>query len=143
MGRKKKEEKLEIDFSKIDEKDIVVDASYYKGNENLLKNDAQIKWTPELIEEFERCAKNILHFSENYFFINTIDDGKKKIELYKYQKKLLRAFRDNRFNIILSSRQSGKCLTFNTLIKIKNKITGEIEEITIGEFYNKFNIKTD
>jgi hypothetical protein len=111
MGRKKKEEKLEIDFSKIDEKDIVVDASYYKGNENLLKNEAQIKWTPELIEEFERCAKNILHFSENYFFINTIDDGKKKIELYKYQKKLLRAFRDNRFNIILSSRQSGKTTT--------------------------------
>jgi hypothetical protein len=139
MGRKKKEEKLEIDFSKIDEKDIVVDASYYKGNENLLKNEAQIKWTPELIEEFERCTKNILHFSENYFFINTIDDGKKKIELYKYQKKLLRAFRDNRFNIILSSRQSGKCLASNTLIKTKNKITGEIEEITIGEFYNKFN----
>lgn len=112
MGRRKKEQLEEkIDFSKIDEKDIVVDASYYKGNENLLKNDAQIKWTPELIEEFERCAKNILHFSENYFFINTIDEGKKKIELYKYQKKLLRAFRDNRFNIILSSRQSGKTTT--------------------------------
>jgi len=111
MGRKKKEENNRIDFSKIDEKDIVVDASYYKGNENLLKNEAQIKWTPELIEEFEKCAKNILHFAENYFFINTIDDGKKKIELYKYQKKLLRAFRDNRFNIILSSRQSGKTTT--------------------------------
>jgi hypothetical protein len=112
MGRRKKEQtEPKIDFSKIDEKDIVVDASYYKGNENLLKNDAQIKWTPELIEEFERCAKNILHFSENYFFINTIDEGKKKIELYKYQKKLLRAFRDNRFNIILSSRQSGKTTT--------------------------------
>jgi len=90
MGRRKKEQtESKIDFSKIDEKDIVVDASYYKGNENLLKNEAQIKWTPELIEEFERCTKNILHFSENYFFINTIDEGKKKIELYKYQKKLL------------------------------------------------------
>lgn len=112
MGRRKKEQtEPKIDFSKIDEKDIVLGASYYKGNENLLKNDAQIKWTPELIEEFERCTKNILHFSENYFFINTIDDGKKKIELYKYQKKLLRAFRDNRFNIILSSRQSGKTTT--------------------------------
>lgn len=111
MGRKKKEEIDKIDFSKIDGKEIIVDASYYKGNENLLKSEAQIKWTPELIEEFERCAKNILHFSENYFFINTIDEGKKKIELYKYQKKLLRAFRDNRFNIILSSRQSGKTTT--------------------------------
>jgi hypothetical protein len=112
MGRKRKEQaEKKIDFSKIDEKDIVVDASYYKGNENLLKNNAQIKWTPELIEEFETCTKNILHFSENYFFIHTNDEGKRKIELYKYQKKLLRAFRDNRFNIILSSRQSGKTTT--------------------------------
>jgi hypothetical protein len=112
MGRRKKEQPEDrIDFSKINEKDLILDASYYKGNENLLKNEAQIKWTPELIEEFERCTKNILHFSENYFFINTIDEGKKKIELYKYQKKLLRAFRDNRFNIILSSRQSGKTTT--------------------------------
>ena len=37
----------------------MVDASYYKGNENLLKAEAQIKWTPELIDEFEKCAKNI------------------------------------------------------------------------------------
>lgn len=141
MGRKKKEENEKINLSELDTKDVVIDASYYKGNENLLKNEAQIKWTPELIDEFERCTKNILHFSENYFFINTIDDGKKKIELYKYQKKLLRAFRDNRFNIILSSRQSGKCLTGSTLIKIKNKKTGLIEEITIKEFYNRFDKK--
>jgi hypothetical protein len=112
MGRKKKDNTEEpTDFSKLDNSDIIVDASYYKGNENLLKNDAQIKWTPELIEEFEKCTKNILHFSENYFYINTIDEGKQKIKPYKYQKRLLRAFRDNRFNIILSSRQSGKTTT--------------------------------
>jgi hypothetical protein len=111
MGRRKKEITEKVDLSNLDKKDILVDASFYKGNENLLRGDAQIKWNPEMIEEFEKCAKNILHFAENYFFINTIDDGKKKIELYKYQKKLLRAFRDNRFNIILSSRQSGKTTT--------------------------------
>jgi hypothetical protein len=111
MGRRKKEDIQKVDLSNLNKEDVLVDASYYKGNENLLRGNAQIKWTPDMIEEFEKCAKNILHFSENYFFINTIDDGKKKIELYKYQKKLLRAFRDNRFNIILSSRQSGKTTT--------------------------------
>jgi hypothetical protein len=111
MGRRKKEEIEKVDLSNLDKKDILVDASFYKGNENLLRGDAQIKWTPEMIDEFEKCTKNILHFAENYFFINTIDDGKRKIELYKYQKRLLRAFRDNRFNIILSSRQSGKTTT--------------------------------
>jgi hypothetical protein len=111
MGRRKKEVVEKVDLSNLDNKDVLVDAAFYKGNENLLRGDAQIKWTPEMIDEFEKCTKNILHFAENYFFINTIDDGKKKIELYKYQKRLLRAFRDNRFNIILSSRQSGKTTT--------------------------------
>ena len=32
-------------------------------------------------------------------------------ELYKYQKNLLKAFKNNRFNVILSSRQSGKTTT--------------------------------
>jgi hypothetical protein len=120
MGRRKKEEIEKVDLSNLDKKDILVDASFYKGNENLLRGDAQIKWNPEMIDEFEKCTKNILHFAENYFFINTIDDGKKKIELYKYQKKLLRAFRDNRFNIILSSRQSGKALALDTPIPTPN-----------------------
>ena len=29
----------------------------------------------------------------------------------------------------------GKCVSVNTMIKIRNKTTGEISELTIGEFY--------
>jgi len=139
MGRRKKNEELEQNVDDIDPEDIIVDGSFYKGNENLLRGNSQFKWTESMIEELKLCNKSILHFAEQYFYITTLDEGKKKIELYKYQKRLLKAFKNERFNIVLSSRQSGKCLASNTLIKIKNKITGEIEEITIGEFYNKFN----
>jgi hypothetical protein len=143
MGRRKKIEDNENDVNNLDTEEILVDGAFYKGNENLLRGNSQFKWTDSMIEELKLCNKSILHFAEQYFYITTLDEGKKKIELYKYQKRLLKAFKNERFNIVLSSRQSGKCLTFNTLIKIKNKKTGEIEEITIGEFYNKFNIKTD
>ena len=33
----------------------------------------------------------------------------------------------------------GKCQGYDTLIKIRNKKTGLIEEIEIGEFYNRVN----
>ena len=33
---------------------------------------------------------------------------------------------------------TGKCVTSDTLIKIKNKNTNEISEITIGEFHKLF-----
>lgn len=110
MGRKKKTEETTVSLDNLDHKDVLVDANFYKGNENLLRGNVQIKWTPEMVEELKICAKKILHFAENYFFIVT-EDGKKKIELRKYQKRLLKAFFNNRFNLVLSSRQSGKTTT--------------------------------
>jgi hypothetical protein len=108
MGRKKKIEEIE---DEIDPEDILVDGSFYKGNENLLRGNSQFKWTDSMIEELKLCNKSILHFAEQYFYITTLDEGKKKIELYKYQKRLLKAFKNERFNIVLSSRQSGKTTT--------------------------------
>jgi hypothetical protein len=42
--------------------------------------------------------------------------------------------------ICLSCRQSGKCVAENTKITIRNKQTGEIEEINIKDFFNKVKI---
>ena len=111
MPRKRKSEIEENDLSNISNEDVLVDGNFFKGNENLLRGNAQIKWTPEMIEEIKTCNKKILHFAENYFFITTLDEGKQKIELRKYQKRLLKAFANNRFNVVLSSRQSGKTTT--------------------------------
>ena len=110
MGRPKKENLEEEELIEMDNEDIVVDGTYYKGNENLLRGNSLFKWTPQMKEELKLCAKSILHFAENYFFIIT-EDGKEKICLYKYQKNLLKAFKNNRFNVVLSSRQSGKTTT--------------------------------
>lgn len=111
MGRKKKEDFDDNALSEMPLEDIMVDASFYNGNENLLRGNSQFKWTDKMIDELKLCNKSILHFAESYFFITTLDEGKKKIELYKYQKKLLKAFKNNRFNVVLSSRQSGKTTT--------------------------------
>ena len=111
MGRNKKTEGDSINVTDITPEDVLVDASFYKGNENLLRGNSQFKWTDQMIDELKLCNKSILHFAENYFYITTLDEGKKKIELYKYQKRLLKAFKSNRFNVVLSSRQSGKTTT--------------------------------
>ena len=111
MARKPKDEEIE----EYDNEDILVDGKFYQGNENILRKDATFKWTEEMLAEVKLCAKSVLHFAEKHFYIVT-EDGKKKIELYKYQKKLLKAFKSNRFNVVLSSRQSGKALDLNTPI---------------------------
>jgi hypothetical protein len=108
MPRKKQPEVNPLDNLNIE--DILVDGKFYQGNENILRKDATFKWSEEMVEEIKLCAKSVLHFAENHFYIIT-EDGKEKIKLYKYQKNLLKAFKSNRFNVILSSRQSGKTTT--------------------------------
>jgi hypothetical protein len=119
MPRKKKTEEVDLSLVNLQNEDVLVDANFYKGNENLLRGSAQIKWTPAMIEEIKNCNKKISHFAEKYFYIVT-EDGKEKISLYKYQKQLLKAFVNNRFNVVLSSRQSGKALCLNTPIPTPN-----------------------
>ena len=47
--------------------------------------------------------------------------------------------KDQRRVIALSCRQSGKCVYNKALIKIRNKKTGKVEDITIGDFFNRIN----
>lgn len=42
---------------------------------------------------------------------------------------------DKQNTLIVGSNGSGKCFCINTPIRIKNSITGEIIETTIGELY--------
>ena len=115
------------------------------GNDNLRPLGAKIKLTPQQLQELYKCAVDIEHFAENYCTIVTLDAGKQLIKLRQYQKDLLRALlgenvTNDKYNtIVLAPRQSGKCLTGDTLISVRNKLTGEILETTIEDFHNMFN----
>ena len=80
----------------------------YLRNPNLPAEGSKFVWTKERLAEVDKCAKNMIYFAENYFTISTIDKGKQKIKLYKAQKRVLKSLQDNRFVVLLSSRQSGK-----------------------------------
>tara|TARA_R110002110_G_scaffold190410_3_gene398622 strand:+ start:1853 stop:3556 length:1704 start_codon:yes stop_codon:yes gene_type:complete len=81
---------------------------YYLGNRNLPTEDAEFEWTSEMIANIKKSSKNLLFFAETFFTIVNLDKGRDHISLYKCQKRVLRALRDNRFNIVLASRQIGK-----------------------------------
>jgi phage terminase large subunit-like protein len=83
---------------------------FYLGNENLPTIEAQFDYSshPEWVEDIAKSRKNILYFAENFFYIINLDQGKMKIKLHNYQRKVLRGLRDNRFVCLLASRQIGK-----------------------------------
>jgi hypothetical protein len=81
--------------------------TFYMGNKNLPVPETEFQWTPEMVEDLERARKSILHFSR-FFYIVSLDEGKQPIKLYPYQKRILKALVENRFNVVLASRQIGK-----------------------------------
>jgi len=103
---------------------------FYLGNQNLPTVDTKFEYTPEMVAEIKKCKKNILHFAENHFTIINLDRGKEKIALFPCQKKVLRSLRDNRFVILLSSRQAGKS-TMMTIYSLWNACFNDDQRILI------------
>jgi hypothetical protein len=101
----------------------------YLGNPDLPSIEAKFAFTPEMEEEIIKCKNDILYFAETYFYIIT-DEGKEVIPLFDYQKRLIEAFKNNRFNIILSSRQSGKT-TMLSILALHEACFNEYKNIVI------------
>jgi len=109
----------------------------YLGNQNLKKSATPVEWTPELIKEFAKCAEDPVYFAKTYIKIVHVDKGLVSFDMYDYQAEIVEKITNNRRVAVLTARQSGKCVCINTLIKLRNKKTGEVFETTIGEFYKK------
>lgn len=116
----------------------VIDDIAYNGNPLLKKERVQINWTPEMIQEYIKCKNDCQYFIEKYVKIIT-EDGLQPFILRDYQIELIESMNDNRYTIGKLSRQSGKCITTNSNVTVRNKKTGEILNITIGDFYNCVN----
>jgi Terminase large subunit, T4likevirus-type, N-terminal/Terminase RNaseH-like domain len=80
----------------------------YNGNSLLKKSNQKIEWTPELVAEYVKCSQDPVYFTEKYMKIINVDRGLVNFILYDYQKTMLQAMAENRFNIIATARQAGK-----------------------------------
>ena len=58
-------------------------------------------------QEYTKCAQDPAYFMKKYCMIQHPIRGKIPFELYDFQEKSVKEFKDNRFNIILKSRQLG------------------------------------
>ena len=83
----------------------------YLGNPNLKKANTAIEFTKDQIEEFIKCKEDPVYFAKNYIRIVSLDKGLVPFEPYKFQEKLINRFHENRFNICMMPRQTGKSTT--------------------------------
>ena len=80
----------------------------YLGNPLLKGPNVQIDYSKEDLEKYVRCANDPEYFLENYMKIVTLDHGPQLIQLYDFQREIIRSIGTNRFTICKIPRQSGK-----------------------------------
>lgn len=121
-------------------------------NTKLLKPDLVYKRTQEEIEDYIHCKEDPVYFASKCYLMTP--EGLRPCVLRDYQVEYLRHLQKNRFSIFLSCRQSGKCFSMLSSIKIKLKnnfqivnklvkkdyfyINDNIYEIPFFELYNLY-----
>lgn len=69
------------------------------------------KYSDEQLLELAKCAdkeNGPLYFMENFLYVQHATRGKIKFVPYDYQKKMVECFNENKYSILLCSRQQGK-----------------------------------
>lgn len=83
----------------------------YNGNIKIKRRGIPVNWTPDLMQEFARCAMDPVYFAEKYIQIVHVDHGLMPITLYDYQNEILQKITKNRRAVAVTSRQAGKTTT--------------------------------
>lgn len=70
----------------------------------------ECEYTYEQVQELKRCTTDPVYFIRKYIKIQHPIKGAVSFDLYDYQEEMINSFKDHRFSIILSARQSGKSI---------------------------------
>lgn len=106
---------------------------WQSGNHGVRRAGLSFAMTKDEREEYIKCKLSVFYFAQTYCKVKREDGTVGKITLRDYQQNIIKLFNDNRYSILMASRQTGKCISFNTLVNIKDK--NKIGEIPIGLLY--------
>ena len=83
----------------------------YLGNPNVKRDGVAQNWSAEQILEYKRCMNDPIYFAKKYVKVISLDEGLVPFNLYPYQERMFETFQENRFNVVLACRQSGKSIS--------------------------------
>lgn len=82
-----------------------------RRNPRLKKSGQQDEYTPFQIQELMKCMNDPIYFAKTYVKIKHPIRGRIPFILYPYQEEVMNMYQNNRYNILLSARQTGKTET--------------------------------
>ena len=89
---------------------------HFEGNPNLKKPKTPLNFTKEHIIEYQKCSQDVFYFAQTYYKILSLKEGMITPTLRDYQVKMIKSYLENRFSIILATRQAGKSTSFEIFL---------------------------
>lgn len=102
------------------------------------KADLNFAMTSDELDEYTKCKLDIHYFADKYCHIKREDGTIGPMVLRDYQKDIIDLYSENRYSILMASRQTGKCNSLISKVLIKDTRTGEVYETTLGELYYRY-----
>jgi hypothetical protein len=82
------------------------------------KPNLKFAMTKDEIEEYTKCKLSVHYFANNHCQIKREDGTIGQMKLRDYQKDIIDLYNDNRYSILMASRQMGKCFSLITDVNI-------------------------
>ena len=94
------------------------DSPFYMGDQQLRKPHLLYEYTKDELETMIRCKMDVNYFANHFAYtMNPSTGALHLITLRDYQEDLLNTINDNRYTVIVAARQSGKCVSPNTVVE--------------------------
>lgn len=115
------------------------DSPFYFGNTQLRRPNLLFEYTQEEINELVKCKNDVTYFANHYAYtMNPSTGALNLITLRDYQEDLLKTINDNRFSVIVASRQSGKCSIGNEYVELEDGRKVKLIDIFVESNQNVF-----
>ena len=108
---------------------------WFNNMKGVRKANIPFALTNKEVEEYMKSKMSVHYFAEHFCQIKREDGTIGPMTLRDYQKDIIDLYTQNRFSILMASRQTGKCSAFNTKILALNEETKELYEIPFFELY--------
>jgi len=82
-----------------------------KKKSNIKPANEETSYTVDQVSELKKCARDPIYFIKKYVMIQHPVKGAIKFDLFPYQEKMIRAYQENKYVVVLSARQTGKSTT--------------------------------
>jgi hypothetical protein len=111
-----------------------IESPFFDNVVGLRRSGLAFEMSSEELDEYIKCKMDVHYFAENYCWVKGENGDPVKLKLRDYQTEILDNFFNYRFNILMASRQTGKCVDFNTVIYVQDG-DGERVFTRIGKLY--------